>query len=119
MVDQNTVAGTSGGQSVSVITTLGNNVLDAFGALANVASGGINSASGVVNDLSSFKERWKALFAGQQQQVTPPQQTTPPWQVANWNDYFSDPQNVQKIFLYGGIAAALAVGALYVAKKAR
>lgn len=106
--DQNTIAGSGGG---ALTTPVGNSWLDSLSGLADVGAK-------FSNVYSSFLESNQTNKLAEAQKVTPPQQTTPSFQVTSAADFLSDPQRVKKAAIYG-LVAVIAVGSLIIiAKKA-
>ena len=106
--DQNTIAGTNGGGSL--ITQVGNSVLSAFDKVTNVAWNGLEV-------YGSFRERLMALGLLKKEEVTAPQQTSPPNNISNFSDYLSDPKRVQQMLLMATAGTALIVGAVWLMKR--
>lgn len=104
---QNTVAGTKGGAPLT--TSNGNWFLNSLSGLANVGT----QFAGVY---SSFREADAVNRIEDAQQVTPPQQTTPSYQVSNAADFFSDPERVKTAAVYA-LLATFAIGAVVIIGK--
>ena len=105
---QNTVAGTLGGSPIE--TSNGNWFLSSLTGLTNVLPQ-------IADAYSSFQEANATRNLADAQVVTPPQQTTPAFQVSNAADFFSDPSRVKTAAIYA-LSATFAIGALiFIAKK--
>lgn len=110
---QNTYPGTAGG--ANVIGTLGNQVLEAFGSISNVGVSLGNQAGSILDTLGNLKSKYEEVFKSNKS--TPPQQTTPDWQVNSVQDFVSDPNRVKNLLFYGAVFSALAVATVYIVKK--
>jgi hypothetical protein len=110
---QNTYPGTANGGNV--IYTVGNGFIDALAAIGNVGVNTLDTAGSLLDRFSSFKEKYQNLANANQS--NPPQQSMPENLLANWGDFLSDPERVQKMFLYAGLAALVATGTIYIIKK--
>ena len=104
----NTQAGTSNGSDI--ITRTLNPVLNAFGALTNIAAGGLDA-------YGSFLERKATAKATSQNASAPPSTNTAG--VIPGLPNLTNPAALQQIMLYGAAAAFLAFGAMTLFKKVR
>ena len=105
---QNTVAGTSDGAPIE--TSNGNWFLSSLTGLTNILPQ-------IAGAYTSFQEANATQTRAEAQLVTPPQQTTPAFQVSNAADFFSDPSRIKTAAVYA-LSATFAIGALiFIAKK--
>ena len=93
----------------------GNPFLDLLAGISNVGVQTLDAAGNLIDRYSSFKEKYNSISNGNT--TTPPQQTTPAFQVTDIQDWLSNPENVQKLFLYTGLGLLTAFGIVYAVKK--
>lgn len=110
---QNTVPGTLNG--ANVISTLGNQVLDAFASISNVGVNVAGQAGQILDSIGSLKGKYEQIFNSNQSSV--PQETAPAWQISSWPDFLSDPKRVQSLIVYGAAFSLIAVGTVWLVKK--
>lgn len=108
--EQNTYSGGGG----ALVAPTGNGILDSFLRLADVAVTKAGSYYGVYD---SIRERELAAEIARRNAVNPPQQTMPARMAFSPADYLSNPQNVQRSFIFAGVGIILAVTTVYAFRK--
>ena len=100
--------------SGALINPTGNSVLDAIFGAANVAVTGVTNAYSLY---ATLKDREAARDIAKYNARVEAQQSLPASQ-ANGIVTLSQPEQIQKLFIYGGVASLLLAGAFFLYKKA-
>lgn len=116
---QNTVAGTQNGGSV--LSSVGNSVLEAIDKISNVAVGITNTVGGAafstLDVYGSFRDRLKTLGLIKDDDNSQVQQAVASTNATTAQAFFSDPARIQKALVYATVISGAGVLIYYLIKK--